>query len=258
MIMNRAILSFGAPSRALLRPWSAPRSAVSLSTDSASTTKKTPSMSVLRPTFPKTERLERTFPLPYEWAKHRAPEKRANHLLSILADEEREASVLSKKALYPDFLPGDAIEVIHRTFASSKKMNAARGVVIGRRNRSINSTFKLLTVTGQQTVEYTFQLHDPLIDKIKLLTTAFIHKRRNKRVRRAKLYYLKRDPKLKKKYRVSVKTGEGMSIKQQLAKIEGGAKRKGGKKRDQKRKALIKKLKAARREAIQAELRGDL
>ena len=250
--MNRLFPSMGARTRPLLRPWTTATSPFSTTT----TTKPKP-MSELRPSFPKSHRLERTFPRPYTWPKHKNPEKRANNLISILANEERDAAVAAKTSLYPDFRPGDAVEVIHRTFASSKKMNAARGVVIGRRNRSINSTFKLLTVTGQQTVEYTFQLHDPLIQRIKLLTRAFIHKRRNKRVRRAKLYYLKRDSKLKKKYRVSSKTGEGTSIRQQLAQIEGSAKRKGGKKRDKRRKALIKKLKAARREAIQAELRGD-
>ena len=62
-------------------------------------------------------------------------------------------------------------------------MQAYEGVVIGRRNRGLNSSFVVRKVSSGEGVERTFQLYSP--------TIASIEVKRRGDVRRAKLYYLR-------------------------------------------------------------------
>ncbi|MEC7546205.1 MAG: 50S ribosomal protein L19, partial [Pseudomonadota bacterium] len=57
------------------------------------------------------------------------------------------------------------------------------GVVIGKRNRGLNSAFTVRKISHGVGVERTFQTHSPLVDSIAV-------KRRGD-VRQAKLYYLR-------------------------------------------------------------------
>ena len=66
---------------------------------------------------------------------------------------------------------------------SRERLQAFEGVVIGRRNRGLNSAFTLRKMSHGVGVERTFQLHSPLIESITV-------KRRGD-VRQAKLYYLR-------------------------------------------------------------------
>ena len=84
----------------------------------------------------------------------------------------------------PSFGPGDTLVVQVRVVEGSReRLQAFEGVVIGRRNRGLNSAFTLRKISHGVGVERTFQLHSPLIDSITV-------KRRGD-VRQAKLYYLR-------------------------------------------------------------------
>ena len=84
----------------------------------------------------------------------------------------------------PDFSPGDTVVVQVKVIEGDReRLQAFEGVVIGRRNRGINSNFVVRKISDGIGVERTFQTHSPLIDSIKV-------KRRGD-VRQAKLYYLR-------------------------------------------------------------------
>ncbi len=84
----------------------------------------------------------------------------------------------------PEFGTGDTVEVQVRVKEGNReRLQAFEGVVIGKRNRGLNSSFTLRKVSYGEGVERVFQTHSPLISKIKV-------KRRGD-VCRAKLYYLR-------------------------------------------------------------------
>lgn len=84
----------------------------------------------------------------------------------------------------PDFAPGDTILVQVRVKDGEReRLQAFEGVVIAKRNRSINSAFTVRKISHGVGVERTFQTYSPLVSEIKV-------KRRGD-VRRAKLYYLR-------------------------------------------------------------------
>ena len=83
----------------------------------------------------------------------------------------------------PEFSPGDLIVVQVRIKEGDReRLQAFEGVVIGKRNRGLNSAFTVRKMSHGVGVERTFQAHSPLIESITL-------KRRGD-VRQAKLYYL--------------------------------------------------------------------
>ena len=84
----------------------------------------------------------------------------------------------------PEFGAGDTLTVDVRVREGSReRIQAFEGVVIGKRNRGLNSSFTVRKISHGVGVERTFQTHSPLIESIKV-------KRRGD-VRRAKLYYLR-------------------------------------------------------------------
>ena len=88
------------------------------------------------------------------------------------------------KADVPEFGPGDTLVVQVRVAEGNRqRLQAFEGVVIGKRNRGLNSAFTLRKMSHGVGVERTFQAHSPLIDSITV-------KRRGD-VRQAKLYYLR-------------------------------------------------------------------
>ena len=58
------------------------------------------------------------------------------------------------------------------------------GVCIAKKNRDINSSFTVRKISFEEGVERTFALYSPIIGSIKVV--------RSGKVKRAKLYYLKR------------------------------------------------------------------
>ncbi len=96
--------------------------------------------------------------------------------------QEHEAEQIT--ADLPEFSTGDTVEVQVRVKEGNReRLQAFEGVVIGKRNRGLNSSFTLRKVSYGEGVERVFQTHSPLISTIKV-------KRRGD-VRRAKLYYLR-------------------------------------------------------------------
>ena len=88
------------------------------------------------------------------------------------------------KADIPAFSTGDTVVVnVKVKEGERERVQAFEGVVIGKRNRGLNSAFTVRKISHGVGVERTFQTHSPMIAGIEL-------KRRGD-VRKAKLYYLR-------------------------------------------------------------------
>lgn len=86
---------------------------------------------------------------------------------------------------HPDFRPGDTVRVHAKVVEGNReRIQVFEGVVIKRQNGGINETFTVRKISYGVGVERTFPLHSPRIDKIEVV--------RRGRVRRAKLYYLRK------------------------------------------------------------------
>ena len=93
-----------------------------------------------------------------------------------------EAEQMNKEI--PAFAPGDTIIVQVKVKEGDRsRLQAFEGVVIGKRNRGLNSAFTVRKISNGVGVERTFQTYSPLVDSVTL-------KRRGD-VRKAKLYYLR-------------------------------------------------------------------
>lgn len=89
------------------------------------------------------------------------------------------------KANMPAFAPGDTVRVMVRVREGDKeRLQAFEGVCIGRRGGGINETFTVRKISAGVGVERIFPLHSPSIAEIEMV--------RKGRVRRAKLYFLRR------------------------------------------------------------------
>jgi len=100
----------------------------------------------------------------------------------------------------PAFAPGDTVVVQVKVIEGNReRLQAFEGVVIGKRNRGLNSAFTVRKVSHGVGVERTFQSHSPMIESVSV-------KRRGD-VRKAKLYYLRE------------RSGRSARIKEKLAKV---------------------------------------
>jgi len=100
-----------------------------------------------------------------------------NRIISELEAEQMNREV-------PEFGPGDTVVVqVRVTEGNRERLQAFEGVVIGKRNRGLNSAFTVRKVSHGIGVERTFQTFSPQIESIAV-------KRRGD-VRQAKLYYLR-------------------------------------------------------------------
>jgi large subunit ribosomal protein L19 len=98
-----------------------------------------------------------------------------------LRDIEREGL----RTNIPDFNPGDTVRVMVRVREGEKeRLQAFEGVCIARRGGGISESFTVRKISAGVGVERIFPLHSPSISEIELL--------RKGRVRRAKLYFLRR------------------------------------------------------------------
>jgi len=84
----------------------------------------------------------------------------------------------------PKFSPGDTVVVSVKVREGDReRLQAFEGMVIGVKNRGLNSAFTVRKISHGTGVERVFQTHSPLIDSVKVV--------RRGAVRRAKLYYLR-------------------------------------------------------------------
>ncbi|RJQ57734.1 MAG: 50S ribosomal protein L19 [Desulfobacteraceae bacterium] len=85
----------------------------------------------------------------------------------------------------PEFSPGDTVNVHVKIKEGEKeRVQVFQGVVIGRKNGTVNATFTVRKVSYGIGVERIFPLHSPIIDKVEVVSRG--------RVRRAKIYYLRK------------------------------------------------------------------
>ncbi len=115
-----------------------------------------------------------------------------NSIIAQIEAEQMEKDV-------PEFGPGDTVVVqVKVKEGNRERLQAFEGVVIGKRNRGLNSAFTVRKISHGIGVERTFQTYSPLVDSISV-------KRRGD-VRQAKLYYLRE------------LSGKAARIKERLAK----------------------------------------
>jgi len=85
----------------------------------------------------------------------------------------------------PQFRSGDTLEIqIQVTEGTRTRIQIFVGVVISKRNRSLNSSFTVRKISHGEGVERVFPLHSKLIKNIKVLKKGD--------VRQAKIYYLRK------------------------------------------------------------------
>ena len=84
----------------------------------------------------------------------------------------------------PNFFPGDIVKIgVRITEGKRDRIQYFEGVCIAKKNRNLNSSFKVRKISFGEGVERTFALYSPNVDSIKVI--------RSGKVRRAKLYYLR-------------------------------------------------------------------
>lgn len=89
------------------------------------------------------------------------------------------------KSDLPSFKPGDTVRVnVVVVEGNRRRIQPFEGVVIARQGGGLGETFTVRRVSYGVSVERTFPLHSPNIEKIEVL--------REGKVRRAKLYYLRK------------------------------------------------------------------
>ena len=85
----------------------------------------------------------------------------------------------------PLFKAGDTLKVHVKIVEGDKqRIQVFQGVCIARHNKGVGSSFMVRKVSNGVGVERVFPLHAPTVEKIEVLTVG--------RVRRAKLYYLRK------------------------------------------------------------------
>ena len=114
--------------------------------------------------------------------------------IPLIAELEQEQMT---KAI-PDFSPGDQVIVrVKVKEGSRERLQAFEGIVLGKRNRGLNSAFTVRKISNGGGVERTFQTYSPLRESIEIKGRGA--------VRQAKLYYLRE------------RSGRSARIKEKLA-----------------------------------------
>ncbi|KAF8378215.1 hypothetical protein HHK36_029554 [Tetracentron sinense] len=99
-----------------------------------------------------------------------------------ILDKEAVEEVRTRREI-PDIKPGYIIQLKVEVPENKRRASTIKGIVIARRNAGLNSTFRLRRLVAGVGVESVFPLYSPNIKEMKVLD--------KKKVRRAKLYYLR-------------------------------------------------------------------
>lgn len=113
--------------------------------------------------------------------KFKRLDKTAKHIMNII-DKEAVQKVQTEKEI-PDIRPGYIIQLKVEVPENKRRVSTLKGIVIARRNAGLNTTFRLRRQVAGVGVESVFPLYSPNIKEMKVLD--------KKKVRRAKLYYLR-------------------------------------------------------------------
>lgn len=113
--------------------------------------------------------------------KFKRLDKTARHIMQIL-DKEAVEEVKGQREL-PDIKPGYIVQLKVEVPENKRRVSIIKGVVIARRNAGLNTTFRIRRLVAGVGIESMFPLYSPNIKEIKVLD--------KKKVRRAKLYYLR-------------------------------------------------------------------
>lgn len=85
----------------------------------------------------------------------------------------------------PVFSVGDTVKVFVKVVEGTReRLQAFEGIVISKKNGSVRETFTVRRVSFGVGIERTFPVHSPRIERIEVV--------RRGKVRRAKLYYLRK------------------------------------------------------------------
>ena len=97
--------------------------------------------------------------------------------------EKEQIKKLTENKAIPVFRSGDTVKVSVKVIEGSReRMQTYEGGVIAKKNRGINSSFKVRKISNGEGVERLFHLYSPNIQ---------IEVVKHGKVRRAKLYYLR-------------------------------------------------------------------
>lgn len=116
--------------------------------------------------------------------KRKTYQKRCKFIMQTLEDEKMR-EIAASSAVVP-FRPGDVVRVKVEVLENRRRANWFTGIVIARRNRGMGSSFTLRSVMANVPVERTFPLYAPTIKAMEIVE--------RRKVRRAKLYYLRDKP----------------------------------------------------------------
>jgi len=102
--------------------------------------------------------------------------------MSSLVDKIEAAQIRTDR---PDLRPGDTIEVSVRVIeGDNERQQKFRGEVINVRGGGVRASFTVRKISEGVGVERTFPLHGPSVAEVKVV--------KHSKVRRAKLFYLRR------------------------------------------------------------------
>lgn len=113
--------------------------------------------------------------------KFKRLDKTAKHIMIIL-DKEAVEEVKADRDI-PDIQPGCIVQMKVEVPENRRRTSILKGIVIARRNAGLNTTIRLRRLVAGVGVESVFPLYSPNIKEMKILD--------RKKVRRAKLYYLR-------------------------------------------------------------------
>lgn len=99
-----------------------------------------------------------------------------------ILDKEAVEEVKAQRQM-PDIKPGYTVQLKVEVPENKRRVSIIKGIVIARRNAGLNSTFRIRRMVAGVGIENLFPLYSPNIKEIKVID--------KKKVRRAKLYYLR-------------------------------------------------------------------
>ncbi|KAK9916692.1 hypothetical protein WJX75_005877 [Coccomyxa subellipsoidea] len=102
--------------------------------------------------------------------------------MQVLEREAADRAAAEKK--FPDFQPGDILELKLAVPENKRRPATVKGLCIARKNRSWRTSFTILNfIQGGGPVERSFPLYSPTLQSLSVIG--------RRKVRRAKLYYLR-------------------------------------------------------------------